>query len=302
VKSSRLVRGAPIAVVATAGPVTPAKLEAGLEVLRGWGHDAAGGPSILRRRGFLAGPDARRAADLDAAIHRKDRPAIFFARGGWGTARLLDAVDLRALRARPRVLLGYSDLTSLFMALQKARRPYPYRYGPSVSELGDPAAFHEPSLREALYVPAATIAHALRPAGTLRPGRAAGTLIGGCLTLLTHLLGTAYDFSWDGCILFWEDLNEPPYRIDRMLQQLRLSGKLGRLAGMVVGTLRGCEAVAPTPGWPISKLILEATAGTRYPIVTGFPAGHIPRKRTLLMGVPAEIDTGRSRLVIRAEG
>ncbi|MBI3449825.1 MAG: LD-carboxypeptidase [Acidobacteria bacterium] len=300
--AARLAPGGPIAVVATAGPVTPALLESGLSVLRGWGHAAAAGPSIRRRRGFLAGPDECRSADLDAAIHRRDRPAIFFASGGWGTARLLDAIDLRALRARPRVLLGYSDLTSLFMALQTAKRPYPYRYGPSVSELGDPGAFHAPSLREALYLPEPSIAHSLRGVRTLRPGRAAGRLIGGCLTLLNHLLGTAHDSSWDGCILFWEDLNEPPYRIDRMLQQLRLAGKLARLAGMVVGTLRGCKAVPPTAGWPMSKIILEATAGTRYPIVTGFPTGHIPRKRTLLMGVPAELDTQRSRLLIRSGG
>jgi len=299
-RPSPLRAGDPIAVVAASGPVSRRRLEAGIEVLRGWGHDVDRGPSILMRRGFLAGPDERRAADLNAAIRRSDEPAIFFARGGWGAARLLDRIDFDRLRARPRVLLGYSDLTTIFMALQRPGRPYPYRYGPHVSELGDPPSFDSRSLGAALRLPSHRLVHSLAGCRILRPGRGRGTLIGGCLTLLTGLLGTRYDSSWDGCLLFWEDLNEPPYRIDRMLQHLRLAGKLERLAGMIVGRLHGCEAKPPTPGRPIGDLILEATTGTSYPIVLNFPAGHIPRKRTLLMGVPAEIETARRRLSLIA--
>ena len=253
------------------------------------------------KQGFLAGPDGKRAADLNAAIGRKGAPAIFFARGGWGAARLLDRIDLDRLRARPRVLLGYSDLTAIFMALQRPGRSYPYRYGPNVSELGDPGNFEPRSLREALYLSTDPIRHALRGCRILRPGRARGTLIGGCLSLLTLLLGTRYDVPWDGCLLFWEDLNEPPYRIDRMLHHLRLAGKLEKLAGMIVGRLPGCGAIPPTPGRPIGDLVLEATAGTRYPIVMNFPAGHIPRKRTLLMGVEAELDISGVELRLRVD-
>lgn len=292
--------GEPIAVVAASGPVSRARIEKGIEVLRNWGHPVERGPSVLARRGFLAGPDEVRAADLDAAIRREDSPAIFFARGGWGAARLLDRIDLERLRGRPRVLLGYSDLTTLFMALQRPGKPYPFRYGPVVSELGEPRSFEPRSLREALYLPSSRIVHSLKGCRILRPGRARGTLTGGCLSLLTVLLGTRFDSPWDGCVLFWEDLNEPPYRIDRMLQQLRLAGKLKNLAGMIVGRLAGCEAKPPAPGRPMNEIILEATAGTRYPILMRFPAGHIPRKRTLLMGVPAEVDTRRGWLALNA--
>jgi muramoyltetrapeptide carboxypeptidase len=274
------------------------RLESGIGALLDAGHPVEVGSNVLARRGFMAGTDEQRSADLDAAIRRKDLPAIFFARGGVGAARLLDRVDLSALRSRPRVLLGYSDLTSVFMALQRPGRPYPVRYGPTVSELGD-ARTHDPaSLSEALSLPSPTIHHSLAGCRILRPGRGAGLLIGGCLTLLVGLLGTRHDISWDGCVLFWEDLNEPPYRLDRMLQQLRLAGKLDRLAGMIVGRLVGCAPKPPTPGLPIPEIILDAVAGTRYPVVMNFPCGHVPRKRTLLLGVPANLDTGRRRLIL----
>jgi len=294
-----LRKGDAIAVVAASGPASRARVEKGIGVLLDGGHPVELGRSVFAKRGFLAGTDDARAADLDAAIRRDDLPGIFFARGGWGAARLLDRVDLARLRARPRVLLGYSDLTALFMALQKPGDPYPYRYGPVVSELGEPRSYEPRSLREALYLERPRIDHDFGRGRVLRPGSAQGVLVGGTLTLLNTLLGTRFDFSWDGCILFWEDLNEPPYRIDRMLQQLRLAGKLKNLAGMIVGKLAGCGAKPPTAGWPIREIVLEAAAGTSYPIVMDFPCGHIPRKRTLLMGVPADLRTSARSLTLR---
>jgi len=268
--------------------------------LRAMGHTVEPGAHLAARRGFLAGSDEHRAADLNAAIHRRDIPAIFFARGGWGAARILDRIDLAALRSRPRVLMGYSDLTSLFMALQRPGRWYPYRHGPLVSELSEPRAYHAPSMREALALPGPVIEHPIDRCRVMRPGSGHGVLIGGCLTLLTGLLGTKHDVSWDGCILFWEDKNEPPYRIDRMLQQLRLAGKLKNLAGMIVGKLHGCLPKPRTPSLPIDEIILDAVAGTRYPVVTHFPTGHVPGNRTLLMGAPAALDTRRRHLVLQA--
>jgi muramoyltetrapeptide carboxypeptidase len=276
------------------------RIQTGIGALLDAGHPVEPGASILSRHGFLAGTDDARAADLNAAIRRRDLPAIFFARGGWGSARILDKIDLAGLRARPRVLLGYSDLTSLFMALQRPGRPYPVRYGPVVAEMGERGTHDRASLSESLYLPARRIEHGLGGCRVIRAGRGRGTLLGGCLALLVGMLGTPYDIPWDGCILFWEDLNEEPFRIDRMLNHLRLAGKLRRLAGMVVGRLRGCAAKAPTPGLPLREILLDHAAGTSYPIVLDFPCGHIPNKKTLLLGVPAELDSSRSRLSIRA--
>ncbi len=297
-RARRLRPGERIAVVAASGPVRRAPIRAGIGFLEALGHPVIAGPSLMKRRGFLAGEDELRAADLNAAIRRADIPAIFFARGGWGMARILDRVDLPRLHARNRVLLGYSDPTSLFMALQRPRRGYPYRYGPSVAELGDPRAYHRGTLDEALRLPADRIEHDLRGCRVLRHGAAEGLVLGGCLTLLAGAMGTRYDMPWDGCILFWEEVNEEPFRLDRLLNQLRLAGKLRSLAGMIVGRLAGCGPRPGTPGLPIREILLDATAGTRYPIVTGFPAGHVPRKRTLLLGVPGRLETRRTTLTL----
>lgn len=301
-KAPRLAPGDAVAVVATAGPVERDRIQRGLRFLAAKGHPVRKGASLMSRHGYLAGTDARRAADLNRAIGRADVPGIFFARGGWGTARLLDVIDLAALRRRPRVLLGYSDLTTLFMALQRRGGGYPYRYGPSAAELGEPHAFDLASLDEALYLPERRIRHAFGAKQVLRAGSGRGLLIGGCLSLLVGLLGTPYDMPWDGCVLFWEEVNEPTYRIDRMLTQLRLAGKLHKLAGMVVGKLAGCEALPGKPDLPMKDVILDAVRGTRYPVVTGFPAGHARPKMTLLCGVPAELSTRRRELVLRARG
>jgi muramoyltetrapeptide carboxypeptidase len=293
-KLSALRKGDTVSVVAPAGPLERDRIGSGLKVLEAMGHPVRRGASLMARHGFLAGDDRQRAADLNRAIRTKD-PAIFFARGGWGTARLLDRLDLHQLKRRPRVLLGFSDLTTLFMALQRPGHGYPVRYGPSVSELGEPHAYHRGSLESALYLTGNPMEYRLGASGILRSGRGEGLLIGGCLTLLVGLLGTPYDISWDGALLFWEEVNEPPYAIDRMLTQLRLAGKLKNLAGMVVGKLVGCKPRGMTRGLPLREIILDATAGTRYPIVTGIPAGHYRPKKTILLGVPGRIDSG-SRL------
>jgi muramoyltetrapeptide carboxypeptidase len=302
VRTRALLPGERIAVVATSGPVSRERVERGIATLRRRGHPVDRGLHVLSRHGYLAGSDEERAEDLNAAIARSDRAPIFFARGGWGTARILDRADLRGLRSRPRVLLGYSDLTSLFMALQRPGRPYPVRYGPSVSDLGDPSAYHRPSLEEALYLRRGTLEHPLRSCRALRAGRGRGPLLGGCLTLLVGLLGTRFDIPWDGCVLFWEEVNEEPYRLDRMLTQLRLAGKLDRLAGMIVGRLAGCRPGPGRASLGMEEILLGATAGTHYPIVTGFPSGHVRRKRTLLLGVPATLDTARAVLRLRSGG
>ncbi len=300
-KTPRLRPGDPVSVVAISGPVPGERLERGIRRVESWGHPVERGRAVLARHGFLAGRDDLRAADLDAAIRRGDGSAIFFARGGWGAARILDRIDLQALRRRPRVLLGFSDLTTLFMALQRPGRPYPVRYGPTVVQLADDGAYDPESLRESLYLPLPALRHPLGRGQVLREGRGGGPLIGGCLSLLVGLLGTPHDASWDGCLLFWEDVNEEPYSIDRMLDHLRRAGKLARLSGMIVGRLVGCEPVKGGRGLPLAEIVRDATAGTRYPIVLGFPAGHVRGKRTLLLGAPAVLDTRRRLLESRVD-
>jgi len=134
----------------------------------------------------------------------------------------------------------------------------------------------------------------------LRPGRAQGRLIGGCLSLLVSLVGTKYDIDTRGAILFWEEVDEEPYKIDRMLNHLRMAGKLSRLRGMIVGKLHRCGPRRGTRGLGLDEILRDHLAGTSYPVVTGFPAGHAPGKLTLPLGLPARMDTAAGALRILA--
>ncbi|HKQ98942.1 MAG TPA: LD-carboxypeptidase, partial [Candidatus Polarisedimenticolia bacterium] len=138
------------------------------------------------------------------------------------------------------------------------------------------------------------------PAGSIvRAGRARGPLVGGCLSLLVTLVGTPYEPPLDGAILYWEEVNEPPFRIDRMLAHLRLSGRLDRLAGMVVGRLVGYRARRAGDFLALREILATHLAGTRYPVVIDLPAGHGPGKVTLPMGATARLDTAARLLSAR---
>ncbi|HKY32064.1 MAG TPA: LD-carboxypeptidase [Candidatus Polarisedimenticolia bacterium] len=293
--------GDPVAVLSPSGPVDPRRLEAGLEYLRRHGHEPLMGANVLARHGYLAGPDEVRGGDFNDILALDAPRAILMSRGGYGLTRILDRIDIEWLRRRPRLLLGYSDMTALAMALQR-RGPYLVHYGPSVSELGEPGAFDERSLWDALYGRSSSIEHTFRASDVLRPGKGAGLVLGGCLSLLVSLLGTPHDPDYRGAILFWEEINEEPYRIDRMLTQLRNAGKLDHLRGMVIGSLTGCEPREGRPSLTVKDVVLELGQVAAFPIVWNFRAGHVPGKRTILLGVEGALNTSLRRLVYRIPG
>lgn len=282
-----LGRGARVAVVAPGFAVKRDALEAGLEALRRRGFRPRVGRSVLEQQGYLAGDDDARAADLVEALVDPDVDAVWFARGGYGTTRLLERVPWRRVAARTRPLIGYSDLTALFAPA--TRRGVRCLYGPVVTELGDPATFHAASLRRALAGEAQRLT--FRRDDVLVPGRARGPLLGGNLTVLTHLLGTRWALDAAGAILFLEDAGEPTYRVDRMLTQLEQAGTLRRIAGAVIGSL----AIPPRRRFPPDRdpteVLVERLGGLGVPVVRGLPAGHVGGKRTLPLGAPARLDT-----------
>jgi muramoyltetrapeptide carboxypeptidase len=285
-----------IAVVAPAGPAPLEELERGIACLEKRGYVVARGAHLSGRRAYLAGTDDERAADLNAAIRDRSVRLVWCARGGYGTPRLLDRVDTRTLRRDPKALLGYSDETALQEVWRRTGAPI--LYGPHVVELAEGRAWHARSLDDALQGRAITVPFGRR--AVVREGRATGPLLGGCLSLLVGLAGTPYEPPLDGAILFWEDLNEQPFRIDRMLTHLKNAGWLSRLAGMVVGRLRGCRAQDPRLDRSIRDILLDRLEGTRYPVAIDLPAGHVPGKWTLPLGGPARLDTGALRLTISA--
>lgn len=294
--------GDEVALVAPAGPVTGDMVDRALERCRGLGLVPVPGDSIRARLGYLAGPDRDRAADLRQAI-AGDASAIWAIRGGYGTLRTLEHVDLTPLRDRPRPFIGFSDNTAVHMAL--------LRLG-VVSFHGPHAGFeHFPPTTEAAF---RAVLMQSRPAGALplpdgarpvalRRGAAEGRLVGGNLSLLAAVAGTPYQPDVEGAILFLEDLAEPLYKIDRMLMQLRLAGTLDGVAGVLLGEFTDMPDAEGEDGGPsLHDLLAELLVPLGVPVLAGLPFGHGVENWTLPQGVRAglDADAGTVELIERA--
>jgi len=290
-----------IGISAPGGPVRREALESGMAYLRARGFEAVPGGHLANRRAYLAGTDRERLEDLNRFIADPTIRAIWFARGGYGSARIVAGVDFDSLRRNPKALIGYSDVTVLQSAAFRKARLASW-HGPLVSELGNPESFDETSLWGALTGAAAPPAYSLPPSSVVRAGAGAGPLVGGCLSLLSSLVGTPYEASTDGAILFWEEVNEEPFRIDRMLGHLRLAGRLAGLRGMVVGRLVGCDGRDPENNPTLRDILETHLAGTSFPVVIDFPAGHCPGKTTLPIGRSVRLDTPAGRLSLEGDG
>ena len=289
--------GATIGVAALSGPVEPDRLDRGVAVLERRGYRIVLASNVRARRGFLAGTDAERAAGYRELLRRDDVDAIFFARGGYGAARVLPLLDPEEARIRPRVHLGGSDLTALFAFLARRANLATF-YGPMVttSIASEDGLDWEDVLRGA-----APAAHRLDASDVLAPGAGEGPLVGGCLSILASLCGTPDAISGKGAVLFWEDVNEDTYRLDRMLTQLEGSGTLDGLQAMVIGSIspgsRGGESPATVDAW-----LKDYFAGAPFPVVRGLEAGHLPRPRTLPLGLPARVDAAAGVVQFSALG
>ncbi len=284
--------GMALAVAAPAGVIAQAKLEAGLAVLAELAPQTPlrVDEMVLRQEGYLAGSDADRAAHLSGLMAAPELGAVLCARGGFGTSRLLPLLDLEALAASRRLLMGFSDCTALLNAL--AASGLITLHGPMVTQL--PRL--DPTSRQALMM-----LFSGEPEWPLRleghpvtSGKAEGILWGGNLTMLCHLLGTPWFPSIDGGILFLEEINEPPYRLDRLLTQLDLAGVLGRIAGLALGALSNGD----DDSMELSDLAAERLSGLGLPMVVGLPFGHGPCNMPLPIGARAELDADAGLLTV----
>lgn len=293
VKPRALVPGDLIAIAAPAGPVDPQRLARGVAELERLGFSVRVAEGVLDRSGFTAGTAQARLAQLQALFADPDVRAVVCARGGAGVLHLLPWLDLSALRARPKLVVGYSDITALHLAL--SRVGLPGLHGPMAArELADgEEAYDGASLWHALTGQGQpwSSGQGLRP---LRGGVAEGALRGGCLSLLAACVGTPWSLQTAGepTILFVEDVDEPPYRLDRMLRQLRHAGALAGVAGVVFGEMRGCRP-GPESGYRLEDVLLEALAGLDLPIAIGLPSGHVSAANvTLPLGAKVRLECG----------
>jgi muramoyltetrapeptide carboxypeptidase len=297
-----------VRVIAPASPFPPEELARGLAVLRdGLGLVPRHRADLDARARHLAGPDARRLEEWREAVADPDARAIFCARGGFGASRLLPDIDPAPLLARPKVLVGFSDICALHAPLNRAGLATVH--GPVLTQLGrapEEAWRHRRRLlaRDAPR-PGAWEAPAegagLVGTATVRAGRASGPLLGGSLTLLAHLMGTPWAPRLEGAILLLEDVGEAPYKLDRYLTQLRLAGALDGLAGVAIGQLTRCDD--PRTGVSGLDVVREAVHALGVPAIEGVPAGHEDRNLAAPLGAratlvaPGAADEGPPRLV-----
>jgi muramoyltetrapeptide carboxypeptidase len=292
IKPAILRPGDLIGVVAPAGATEAAAVAAGVQVLERFGFRVRLGDSVFKRMGFLAGNDAERAADLAAMFEDPEVRAIIAARGGYGSGRLLPHFDLGVARCNPKIFVGYSDLTFLLTQLVQQAELVVF-HGPMVSGLG-----HSVDSGAGLLglLSGDRAGWNLSAREVVQPGTAEGMLVGGCLSVLVATLGTPYEIETAGRLLFLEDVNEKPYRIDRMLTQLRHAGKLSTVAGVIFGEMPGCTA-DPNEAVTVRDVIDQAFASAHYPVAYGLPSGHGRAAGTLPLGVRARLAGDRVTLL-----
>ncbi len=311
VKPKALRPGDCVGVAAPAGPVHPAALARGVRWLESCGFRVRVAPHVYRQRGYLAGEDRERADDLNQLFADPEVAGILCARGGYGCMRLLPHLDWALIRSRPKFFAGFSDITALHLALGREADLVTF-HGPILeSPAGGPLPYNAQGLYRAmtetgplgpLPAPPTDGGDACPlPPGVLVPGRAEGPLIGGNLTLLCALEGTPWAVHTEGCILLLEDVDERPYRIDRLLTQLLLSGKLQAAAGFVFGHSPTCEAdpEGRRRSLTLREILEDLLVPLGKPLVYGLPLGHGVYRATVPLGVRARLVAGRRpRLVI----
>lgn len=287
--------GTRVALVAAAGPLPDGGVDRAIERVASLGWEPVAGEFCRCRTGYLAGTDAERAADLNRALRDPSIGAVWFLRGGYGTMRILDALDWDALARHPKALIGYSDNTAVHLAAHRAGVVGFHGPHPHAPEF---PGFARDELLRVLTVaePAGVLPFPVDGgrAETLAGGVAEGPLLGGNLSLLSATLGTPFAIRPEGAILFIEEVGEHPYRLDRLLSHLRLAGVLSAVAGIAVGGITESPEGAPTA----AEVVNDALGGLGVPVATGFPFGHFDDNWTLPMGVRARLDADAGTLAL----
>lgn len=286
-----LKKGDKVAIVATAKNFEKKELDASIKILQGWGLQVVLGKNLYEKENQFAGTDRQRLEDLQWALDSKEIKAIFCARGGYGTARIIDGVNWSGFVKSPKWLVGFSDVTVLLSEIQLHQvqcihGPMPILFAAKGYELS------LKKLQETLF--GKKINYKITPQPINRLGEAKGELTGGNLAILCSLLGTASQVDTKNKILFLEDVGENLYRVDRMVVQLKRAGLLESLAGLIVGHFTAMEDNAVGFGKSAQGIIAEAVREYDYPVCYGFPAGHEPDNLPLLFGAEISLSVRKN--------
>lgn len=283
--------GDTIAIVCTARKITDEELEPAIKLLNEWGYQVKLGSTIGLGDRQFGGMDIQRTEDMQTQMDDPTVKVILCARGGYGTVRMLDGLDFTKFAEQPKWLIGYSDVTVLHAHInQNFGLPTLHATMPVNFATNTPEALQ--SLRSVLQgeLPSYSFASSYLD----RAGEAEGVLLGGNLSVLYSIAGSVSDIDTDGKVLFLEDLDEYLYHIDRMMMQLKRSGKLANLAGLVIGGMSDMNDNAIPFGSTAEQIIKDHVAEYSYPVAFGLPAGHMADNRALIMGAAVKLTVSES--------
>jgi muramoyltetrapeptide carboxypeptidase len=303
-KPPRLKVGDTVGLINPASPIDPKDIEQVKQTLAELGLKVKLGAHILDRYGYLAGTDANRAADVNAMFADSCVQAILTLRGGWGCNRILPLLNYDRYRASPKILMGYSDITALLLAIY-ARSGIVTFHGPVGTSTWN--AFTVDYVRRILFngeavtlqnppTNSSNLTITSARVQTITPGNARGKLIGGNLSVLTAMVGSNYLPSWQKTILFVEEIGEDPYRIDRMLTQLKLANILPQIAGFVFGQCTNCVPKDQEDSLTLLQVLKDHIHPLGVPAWYGSTIGHIKDKFTVPIGVDVEIDADQGTI------
>ena len=289
IKPSRLKVGDTVGLINPASYIQRQDLEAIQKNLTALGLKVKVGKHVLDQYGYLAGTDINRAADVNAMFADDSIQAIFTARGGWGCNRILPLLNYDQMRSHPKILMGFSDITSLLLAVYTQSGVVSF-HGPVGTSTWNP--FTVDYLQRILFQGEAIALQnpVTVPVQTITSGKARGKLVGGNLSVLTAMLGSAYLPSWKQTILFIEEIDEEVYRIDRLLTQLKLAGILNQISGFIFGQCTHCEPKGTDNSLTLEQVLKDHIQPLGIPAWYGSMIGHIQDKFTLPIGISVAID------------
>ncbi|MEA5574565.1 LD-carboxypeptidase [Calothrix sp. UHCC 0171] len=291
IKPPRLQIGDTVGLVAPAGIIEAKDIEDATKTFAALGLKVKLGKYILERYGYLAGTDIQRAHDINRMFADKSVKAIIAMRGGWGCNRILSLLNYIDIRKHPKIILGYSDITSLLLAINARSRIVTFHGAVATSTWNEfTLSYLKPILFDAGSVTMQNLNHieAAR-VEVINPGKAKGKLVGGNLSVLSSMLGSPYLPGWNRRIFFAEDIGEDVYRIDRMLAQLKNAGILNQISGFIFGQCTNCKP-GDEPTFKLNQVLKEYIQPLKIPAFYGSMIGHVKDKFTLPLGVDVEID------------
>ena len=286
---ARLKPGNTIGITAPASHFNKDLFNQGLTVLKDMGYQVVVPDGVFNKHSYLAGSDEQRAEVVNQLFADDAIDAIVCARGGFGSMKILSLLDYDSIRSHPKICVGFSDISALLYALHAETGLITF-HGPTVTTLANANPYNIDAFSGALSADTPLQLQATKPL-VIRPGRAVGPIMGGNLTTLCHLTGTAFAPSFESAILFIEDRGEATYRIDRMLTQMKMAGCFDGLAGLILGSFTECGDFEP-----IVQVVTDLFKEETFPMMAGFPIGHGTDNVTVPIGMPATLDTFKQTL------